>query len=906
MQGACRSKIHLNRGVYLMASQKVTYQPAKSGRRRGLRCELLESRAMLAVFSPLPDAVDGAVDSLRQAVLTSAMNGEDDVIQLRPGIYSLSASDGSQFGGGPLKLGEFDTSVRIQGAGQGATIIDARRLDGRAMDILYGAVVEIQAATILGGYAADDGGIIRNAGGLALYEVELAMGRAETGGALYNVGVADLQQVAFVGNSAARGGAIHNDVGGELRADGVLVAGNSAWSGNRSAVLDFASGLGGGIFNGGEIVAVGSQFVFNRSDNAGGAVANHGVATLGESQFELNLSKIGGAVFAAGSAGTVSTSLRNVSSAADRSALSDSVFELAASGHVTQSNVTLDTHSDVLTSFVQAVVPENSTANAIQVEAALPAEAEAEVLVRSGAEGTVVGNQLLYTPAQGFSGIDVIAFRDDLGDPHLVHVYVEDQPDTPLVVDDEFSAIAWTPATITRLDGIEITVGHPSELVLNLLANDETGADIAKSMRIAEVGTPDQGGSVRLVTINDQEGLPSWLVSHCVLYRAAPDFVGDETFRYVVEDENGLRAEATVTVHVTEMPALIQYRVEARNADGELIQQVGVGHRVDLYVYATDNSGRPQGGIFNSDVSLAFDPARLQIGGDVQFSEHLPNGHGVSVRADRTEPRLQVVSLHAFGGLESPDELDVLVAKIPMDVIDAGTIQVDFRPESSTVHILRGWENGGVPFGSIEFTGTTFEAVMAQHNLAKPQDVNGDGKVTPLDALTLINALNEHGVGRIDDLPLPAGRFHDVNNDGYLSAADVLTVVNWMNQGGEAAAGEASLSGAGQAAQSANEMRTSPAALFPLDLSPVSEWANARESFAEQKSAEIPWQPHADPSVQSPHFAWQANEIRLDHVAVDQLLADGDAACEPQAVPPDSSWDWASDLTNSLLSISSI
>jgi hypothetical protein len=44
----------------------------------------------------------------------------------------------------------------------------------------------------------------------------------------------------------------------------------------------------------------------------------------------------------------------------------------------------------------------------------------------------------------------------------------------------------------------------------------------------------------------------------------------------------------------------------------------------------------------------------------------------------------------------------------------------------------------------------------------------------------------------------------------------------------------------------------------------------------------------------------------LDHVAVDQLLADGDAACEPQAVPPDSSWDWASDLTNSLLSISSI
>lgn len=64
-------------------------------------------------------------------------------------------------------------------------------------------------------------------------------------------------------------------------------------------------------------------------------------------------------------------------------------------------------------------------------------------------------------------------------------------------------------------------------------------------------------------------------------------------------------------------------------------------------------------------------------------------------------------------------------------------------------------------------------------NAKGPTDVNGDGTVSPYDALIVINALN-----RGNDLPLyartdiPAGSDVDVNGDGLLSPIDALKVIN--------------------------------------------------------------------------------------------------------------------------------
>jgi hypothetical protein len=70
------------------------------------------------------------------------------------------------------------------------------------------------------------------------------------------------------------------------------------------------------------------------------------------------------------------------------------------------------------------------------------------------------------------------------------------------------------------------------------------------------------------------------------------------------------------------------------------------------------------------------------------------------------------------------------------------------------------------------------------HNADWPEDVNGDGAVVPLDALLVINALNERTDWTLpppgeDDLPL---EYLDVHPDNQLSPLDALTVINFLNR----------------------------------------------------------------------------------------------------------------------------
>jgi hypothetical protein len=87
-----------------------------------------------------------------------------------------------------------------------------------------------------------------------------------------------------------------------------------------------------------------------------------------------------------------------------------------------------------------------------------------------------------------------------------------------------------------------------------------------------------------------------------------------------------------------------------------------------------------------------------------------------------------------------------------------GEVEIDNRPPVPVIHP---WQNPGVR-----------------------EDVNGDGIVTPVDVLVLINTVNSRGAG-----PLPAARtpadqsmpFVDVNGDDALSPLDVLAVINFLN-----------------------------------------------------------------------------------------------------------------------------
>lgn len=66
------------------------------------------------------------------------------------------------------------------------------------------------------------------------------------------------------------------------------------------------------------------------------------------------------------------------------------------------------------------------------------------------------------------------------------------------------------------------------------------------------------------------------------------------------------------------------------------------------------------------------------------------------------------------------------------------------------------------------------------HNTALPADVNGDGIVSPLDALIVVNALSRAQTASIPltDPPGPDSFYLDVDNNGVVTPLDALTVLN--------------------------------------------------------------------------------------------------------------------------------
>jgi hypothetical protein len=85
----------------------------------------------------------------------------------------------------------------------------------------------------------------------------------------------------------------------------------------------------------------------------------------------------------------------------------------------------------------------------------------------------------------------------------------------------------------------------------------------------------------------------------------------------------------------------------------------------------------------------------------------------------------------------------------------------------------------------------------AYQNDDDPFDVNGDGDLTPLDALVVINHINSTST---TTLPIPGpgevvlAPYLDVNGDNFVTAMDVLQTINRINSMGGSQAGFASLS----------------------------------------------------------------------------------------------------------------
>ncbi len=140
---------------------------------------------------------------------------------------------------------------------------------------------------------------------------------------------------------------------------------------------------------------------------------------------------------------------------------------------------------------------------------------------------TIVGNQIQYVPAAGFSGVDQFSYT--VGDGHggtmsaNVSVSVAARPNrAPIALADRVNAVAGQPTAIA------------------VLAND--GDLDGDPLTITAVGAPGMGSAV--------------LAGSAIVYTAPVGWVGSTSFSYTISDGRGGTASAQVTVNV--MPSANQ------------------------------------------------------------------------------------------------------------------------------------------------------------------------------------------------------------------------------------------------------------------------------------------------------------------------------------------------------------
>ncbi|MGI9515401.1 MAG: right-handed parallel beta-helix repeat-containing protein [Pirellulaceae bacterium] len=190
-----------------------------------LALETLEPRRVLATLvvtttADVIDPLDGDL-SLREAIITANINGEDDVIELGAGTHAIEMAG---FGEDLALAGDFDIlsdndhSVTIRGTGSDMTFIDAAQLD-RAFHLIGQSSLTLEDLTVENGdiqerevWTGRRGGAIKSRqSALTLNDVvvrDSTAGESGTGGAIWvSGGSYSINRSSVLSNSALLDGA---------------------------------------------------------------------------------------------------------------------------------------------------------------------------------------------------------------------------------------------------------------------------------------------------------------------------------------------------------------------------------------------------------------------------------------------------------------------------------------------------------------------------------------------------------------------------------------------------------------------------------------------------------------------------------------------------------------------------
>ncbi len=380
-----------------------------------------------------------------------------------------------------------------------------------------------------------------------------------------------------------------------------------------------------------------------------------------------------------------------------------------------------------------------------------------------------------------------------------------------------------------------------------------------------------------------------------VLYTPNGGFTGTDQFTYTIEDARSIRSQARVTVRVGMADAndLVEMRLEVTDINGIPITDIAVGGQFQLRGYIKDlRAPGPNRGVFAAyqDVlysssfvnpvatSTAANPLGFQVVFGANYSR-LTDGDIVNRGIINELGSVQRLDLDANGNivgsaqpLGSGEFLQFTVTMVarsvgtatfigdPADVIPLhDTLTFDPAEVVTFDQIRFGFDTLNIR-SSGNLGGGEFTNPLDRH------DVNGDGFVSPIDALIVINYLGgNRGAGEGED---SKKYFVDVNGDNNLSPIDALLVINRLNAN-RGASGE----GEGEGSGTVLQVLSSGALAKSASTSDDSEvYGQLVEDLAPAIKSSIGAR---DTGVQYGPFA-----IASDSNATDSVFAEGESALE--------------------------
>jgi hypothetical protein len=249
-------------------------------------------------------------------------------------------------------------------------------------------------------------------------------------------------------------------------------------------------------------------------------------------------------------------------------------------------------------------------------------------------------------------------------------------------------------------------------------------------------------------------------------------------FSYTISDGHGGTATGAVIVTVSTGPTNAPHVgmiLQLTAPDGTPLTSLAPGQEFVLHVLTQDQSAPPQG-VYAAYLDIQWDAALAAVTGAIQYSNTYVNG----MLGDTALPGL-IDDAGSFAGFSNLGGFVYEVFSVPMRAMAAGQLEFTSNPadNSPVTNVLVYGRNDAVPVGSINYG----SVAIAVGELS-PLDINRDGYVTPIDALIIINTINDRFASGIRDGSLPSeddGARLDTSEDGFLTPVDALVIINRLN-----------------------------------------------------------------------------------------------------------------------------